>query len=208
MHIPPSTSNPRTPRRLARMSGLVAAAALVFGARACGNPESLSGTSPGETHTLPGAHAVWSDRFVSSVGLATHFSYNDLLPYGHDRAKTIASLIATGARFVRDGLSVSVNGESNDAYWRTMHELTQGGMKLVLVTYPTRKGGEATDPFPYRDQRPLDTAVARVGAANILAFEGPNEVDNNNQGWGGLATYGQYARTFQAPMYAHPKPIA
>jgi hypothetical protein len=101
-----------------------------------------------------------------------------------------------------------VNGESNDKYWGTMRALTDGGMKLVLVTYPTRLGGTEVDPYPYKDQRPLDTAVARVGAANILAFEGPNEVDNNNGNWGGLQTYGEWARTYQASMYAHAKRIA
>ena len=167
-----------------------------------------SGATARGTRTLAAVPAVWSDRFVSSVGLATHFSYDDLLPYGHDRAQTIGSLIASGARFVRDGLSVSVNGESNDKYWGTMRTLTDSGMKLVLVTYPTRLGGTEVDPYPYKDQRPLDTAVARVGAANILAFEGPNEVDNNNGAWGGPKSYGEWARTYQASMYAHAKQIA
>lgn len=205
---PLSQFNGRAPGRVALMFGLVAGIVLVAGVGARGRLGSLTGTSHQGTRTLAPVRAIWSDRFVSSVGLATHFSYDDLLPYGHDRANTIASLVATGARFVRDGLSVSVNGESNDAYWNTMQELTQRGMKLVLVTYPTRLGGDATDPFPYHDQRPLDTAIARVGAANVLAFEGPNEVDNNNQGWGGKTTYGEYARTFQASMYAHVKQIA
>ncbi|MEO6208974.1 MAG: hypothetical protein ABIQ10_02500 [Gemmatimonadaceae bacterium] len=160
------------------------------------------------TFTLPAARAIWSDRFVSSVGLATHFSYDDLLPYGHDRAATISSLLASNARFVRDGLSVSVNGESNDKYWSAMRALTDSGMKLVLVTYPTRLGGNNTDPAPYKDQRPLDTAVARVGAANILAFEGPNEVDNNSNSWGGKQLYAENARAFQKAMYAHAKQIA
>ena len=152
--------------------------------------------------------AVWSDRFVSSVGLATHFNYYDLLPYGHDRAQTVASLIASGARFVRDGLTVSVTGDSNDEYWNTMAELTHAGMKLVLVTAPTHLKGDVIDSVPYTDQRPIDTAVARVGAANILAFEGPNEVDNNNQGWGGKEAYGANAKAFQRAMYAHAKQVA
>ena len=152
--------------------------------------------------------AVWADRFVSSVGLGAHFSYTDLLPYGHDREKTVASLIASGARFLRDGLTVSVTGDSNDPYWGTMGEVTRAGMKLVLVTYPTHLRGSTTDGPPYADQRPLDTAVARVGANNILAFEGPNEVDNNNEGWGGKAVYGTNARAYQHAMYAHAKQIA
>jgi hypothetical protein len=182
--------------------GAVAARRMLF---ASGGAYTGSG---GGTRTLAAARPIWSDKFVSSVGLATHFSYDDLLPYGHDREKTIASLVATGARFVRDGLSVSVNGESNDKYWGTMRALTDSGMKLVLVTYPTRLGGTEVDPYPYKDQRPLDTAVARVGAASILAFEGPNEVDNNSDNWGGKKTYGEWARTYQASMYAHAKKLA
>jgi hypothetical protein len=152
--------------------------------------------------------AVWADRFVSSAGIGAHFSYTDLLPYGHDREKTVASLIATGVRFVRDGLTVSVGDDSNDPYWNTMGELTRAGLKLVLVTYPTHLRGGASDLPPYADQRPLDTAVARVGAANILAFEGPNEVDNNNESWGGKSLYGTNARAYQHAMYAHAKQIA
>ncbi len=205
-----TTPRPRTRARarVALTLGLLACVALLVGVLARSGGARVVDWTHQPTHTLPAARAVWSDKFVSSVGLATHFSYDDLLPYGHDRAKTIASLLASGARFVRDGLSVSVNGESNDKYWNTMGDLTQGGMKLVLVTYPTRLGGDVTDTFPYHDQRPLDTAVARVGAANILAFEGPNEVDNNNEGWGGKTAYGARARAFQAAMYAHAKQIA
>ncbi|MEP7086818.1 MAG: hypothetical protein ABI884_05745 [Gemmatimonadota bacterium] len=168
----------------------------------------MTGAAGEPTVTLPAARAIWSDRFASSVGIATHFSYDDLLPYGHDRAKTISSLLSSGVRFVRDGLSVSVNGESNDKYWGTMRALTDSGMKLVLVTYPTRLGGDAVDPPPYKDQRPLDTAVARVGAANILAFEGPNEVDNNSDAWGGKVVYGENARAFQSALFAHAKKVA
>jgi hypothetical protein len=194
--------------RTLRITLVIVLALAVIGAVAARRILFAPGTRLGATHTLTAARAVWSDKFVSSVGIATHFSYDDLLPYGHDRDKTIASLIASGARFVRDGLSVSVNGESNDKYWGTMRTLTDSGMKLVLVTYPTRLGGTEVDPYPYKDQRPLDTAVARVGAANILAFEGPNEVDNNNEAWGGKQAYGERARTYQASMYAHAKKLA
>ena len=197
----------RSPLRIALVVLLSAAVIGAVGARRF-LATRMTGRTGEPTVTLSGARALWSDRFVSSVGLATHFSYDDLLPYGHDRAKTISSLLASGARFVRDGLSVSVNGESNDKYWGTMRALTDSGMKLVLVTYPTRLGGDAVDPLPYKDQRPLDTAVARLGASSILAFEGPNEVDNNSDAWGGKALYGENARTFQKAMYTHAKEIA
>jgi hypothetical protein len=184
-------------------------ASIVVLIAACATVAIAARARPGIATTPPHpVRAVWSDRFVSSVGIATHFNYYDLLPYGHDRAKTVASLIATGARFVRDGNSVSVTGDSNDPYWNTMAELARAGMKLVLVTSPTHLRGGAIDSLPYLDQRPIDTAIARVGAANILAFEGPNEVDNNNEGWGGKVAYGANAQAFQRALYAHSKQIA
>ena len=189
----------RTSTRASIIVAIAAGAAITIAARA------RPGTPARAPHPVS---AVWSDRFVSSVGIATHFNYYDLLPYGHDRAKTIASLVALGVRVVRDGNSVSVTGDSNDPYWNTMAELTKAGIKLVLVTSPTHLRGGAIDALPYLDQRPIDSAVARVGAANILAFEGPNEVDNNNEGWGGKTAYGANARAFQRAMYAHVKQIA
>ncbi len=202
MRRPPAFS---TSRRTALIVLLIAAVPTVAIAARARVERLASNDAPAPPRAV---RAIWSDRFVSSVGIATHFHYDDLLPYGHDRAQTIASLIGSGARFVRDGLSVSVTDDSNDPYWNTMAELTRAGMRVVLVTYPTHLRDGITDSFPYHDQRPLDTAVARVGAANILAFEGPNEVDNNNDGWGGKTAYGPNARTYQRAMYAHAKQIA
>ena len=60
----------------------------------------------------------------------------------------------------------------------------------------------------YTSQNVVDTAVARIGASGLLAFEGPNEVDNNNGNWGGVPAFGANARGFQAAMYQHAKQIA
>jgi hypothetical protein len=155
-----------------------------------------------------GVAAVWSDRFVSSVGIATHFNYWDLLPYGNNVSQTIASIKNAGFRFIRDGLSVDVNRGSNDRYWGVMKTLAQQGIKLVLVTQPVYLGNNTWVRYPYSNQSNLDSAVARVGAANILAFEGPNEVDNNNGSWGGIPAFGTNAKAYQAAMYRHAKQIA
>lgn len=199
-----------SPSPVARRAALLAAVVAIAGAMVAISAAHSRTTGASDAPAAPptAVRAIWSDRFVGSVGIGTHFSYTDLLPYGHDREKTVASLIATGARFVRDGLTVSVTGDPNDPYWNTMGELTHAGMKLVLVTYPTHLRGGTTDGPPYNDQRPLDTAVTRVGASNILAFEGPNEVDNNNEGWGGKEVYGPNARAYQHAMYTHAKQIA
>jgi len=151
---------------------------------------------------------VWSDSFVNSVGIATHFNYWDLLPYGNNVNSTISSIKSAGFRFIRDGLSVDVNSGSNDRYWGVMNQLTQQGIKLVLVTQPAYLGNNTWVTYPYTNQSNLDTAVNRVGAAGILAFEGPNEVDNNNGNWGGIPAYGANTKAYQAAMYQHAKAIA
>jgi hypothetical protein len=61
---------------------------------------------------------------------------------------------------------------------------------------------------PYSNQSNLDTAITRLGASAILAFEGPNEVDNNNGNWGGIPAFGANAKAYQAAMYQHAKQIA
>jgi hypothetical protein len=164
--------------------------------------------SPTAPSTGGGVAAVWSDKFVGSVGVATHFSYYDLLPYGSNRSATINAIKAGGFRFVRDGLSVDVNQGSNDLYWGIMKTLTQSGLKLILVTQPVYLGNNTWVQSPYSNQSNIDTAVARVGASGILAFEGPNEVDNNNGFWGGIPAFGANAKAYQSAMYKRVKQIA
>jgi len=155
-----------------------------------------------------GVQAVWSDNFVNSVGVATHFTYWDLLPYGNNLNSTLASIQNGGFRFIRDGLSVDTDAGSNNRYWGTLKQITQMGIKLVLVTQPVYLGNQTWVQAPYANQSNLDTAVSRIGAAGILAFEGPNEVDNNNNFWGGIPAYGANTKAYMAAMYAHSKAIA
>jgi hypothetical protein len=150
---------------------------------------------------------VWSDKFVSSAGVATHFNYYDLLPYGSNVNQTIASIKNGGFRFVRDGLTVGVDPNANDQYFGVMKTLNQQGIKLVLVTQPGYLGNNRWVTAPYTNQSNLDTAVNRLGTSGILAWEGPNEVDINSGNWGGSA-WATNARTYQAAMYAHAKQIA
>ncbi len=151
---------------------------------------------------------MWSDNFVSSVGVATHFTYWDLLPYGDNVNQTVAAIKAAGFRFIRDGLSVDTDQGSNNRYWGVLKQVTQQGIKLVLVTQPAYLGNQTWVKAPYTNQSNLDTAVNRVGAAGILAFEGPNEVDNNNGNWGGIPAYGANTRAYMSAMYSHAKAIA
>ena len=98
--------------------------------------------------------------------------------------------------------------ESNNRYWGVLKQVTQQGIKLVLVTQPAYLGNQRWVTAPYANQSNLDTAVNRIGAAGILAFEGPNEVDNNNGNWGGIPAYGANTKAYMAAMYAHAKAIA
>ena len=152
--------------------------------------------------------AVWSDKFVSSVGVATHFTYWDLLPYGNNVNQTLTAIKAGGFRFIRDGLSVNTDQGSNNRYWGVLKQLTQQGIKLVLVTQPTYLGNNRFDSPPYNNQSNVDTAVNRIGASGILAFEGPNEVDNNNGFWGGIPAYGANTKAYMRAMYTRVKQIA
>ena len=197
----------RTPGRIALAIGLIAGAVLVGGAGASCSTESLTTTSTAhvDTATVPAVGAVWSDRFVNSVGVATHFTYWDLLPYGNNVNKTVQAIKDGGFRFIRDGLSVDTDQGSNDRYWGTLKELTQQGIKLVLVTVPTYFGNNRFDAAPYRNQSNVDTAFSRIGASGILAFEGPNEVDNNNGFWGGIPAYGANTKAYMTAMYARVK---
>jgi hypothetical protein len=203
-----SRFNERTPSRIALAFGLIAAAVLVGGAGAGCTTESLTSTARVDTSMVPAVSAVWSDRFVNSVGVATHFTYWDLLPYGNNVNKTVQAIKDGGFRFIRDGLSVNTDMGSNDRYWGTLKELTQQGIKLVLVTQPTYLGNDRFDAAPYRNQSNVDTAFSRIGASGILAFEGPNEVDNNNGNWGGIPAYGKNTRAYMAAMYKRVKQIA
>ena len=166
-------------------------------------PVSAPGTGTGAA--VP---AVWSDKFVSSVGIATHFNYWDLLPYGNNVNSTIAAIKNGGFRFIRDGLSVDTDAGSNNRYWGVMKQLTTSGVKLVLVTQPAYLGNNKWVTAPYANQSNVDTAVNRVGASGILAFEGPNEVDNNNGGWGGIPAYGANTRAYMSAMYKRVKQVA
>ena len=164
--------------------------------------------SPPGTGTGAAVAPVWSDQFVSSVGVATHFNYWDLLPYGNNVNSTISAIKAGGFRFIRDGLSVDVNAGSNNRYWGVMKQLTSAGVKLVIVTQPTYLGNNKWVTAPYANQSNIDTAVNRIGASGILAFEGPNEVDNNNGFWGGIPAYGANTRAYMSAMYKRVKQIA
>jgi len=194
----------------AASSGKSKAAAVTVTAAAPPPPPPPPGPPPPPPPPPPpgSTQAVWSDTFVGSVGIATHFNYWDLLPYGNNVNATIAAIKNGGFRFIRDGLSVDVNSGSNDRYWGVMKQLTDQGIKLVLVTQPVYLGNNRWVTSPYTNQSNLDTAVKRVGASGILAFEGPNEVDNNNSFWGGIPAYGANTKAYMAAMYKHAKAIA
>lgn len=132
-----------------------------------------------------------ADSFTRSVGVAAHFSYNDLAPYSSGRISgTVDSAISLGAGFLRDGIQIN-----NPTAWNAEKRAIAGGMKILVVTQPAK----AND---YLTQTTVDSAVKQLTPSGILAFEGPNEVDNNNGGWGGIPAYGPNVKTFQCAVYA------
>jgi len=140
---------------------------------------------------------------VGSVGVGTHFSYFDLAPYqqGARVAQTIAAVKALGVSFVRDGVPYSTDHYWSDIAYGPLQTLATAGVRTVFVVQPKASGD-------YTSQNVVDTAVARLGSSGLLAFEGPNEVDNNSGNWGGVPAFGANARGFQAAMYQRAKAIA
>lgn len=166
-----------------------------YGSKIAWSTITVTGTAPAPPPVTSSAIAP-ADSFMRSVGVGTHFSYWDLTPYsqGANQAHTVSMAKALGVTFIRDGDN-NGDGNWNNVYYGALKAIVAGGLKVVLVTQPQN----AND---YTTSRALDTAVTRLGAAGILAFEGPNEVDNNSGGWGGIPAYGGNVHTFQCAMYA------
>ena len=116
-------------------------------------------------------------------------------------AQTIASVKALGVSFVRDGVPYSTDPFWSDIAYGPLKTLASAGVRVLFVV-------QQKAPDDYTSQNVVDTAVTRLGASGLLAFEGPNEVDNNNGNWGGIPAFGANARGFQAAMYQHAKQIA
>jgi Big-like domain-containing protein len=172
-------------------------------------PAPTGSTPPAPTGSGTGVQAVRADDVAATMGIGTHFSYNDLLPYASNAAKTIQLIKDSGFRFVRDGLNVNGPPPTVDYRWTTFKSLNSAGIKMVLVTQPQYLGNNKFDTAPYTQQGNIDFAVATLGTSGILAFEGPNEVDNNYTNWGGSTTgFGAVAMQFQTALYNRVKAVA
>ena len=156
-----------------------------------------------------GFQAIRSDDVAATIGIGAHFSYTDLLPYGANQAKTIQLIKDSGFRWVRDGLNCDGPPPTiNNPFWQAFQSLVSSGIKMVFVTQPQYLGNNKFDTTPYTQQGNIDFAITTLGASGILAFEGPNEVDNNNGGWGGIPAYGPNAAQFQTSMFNRVKSLA
>jgi len=146
---------------------------------------------------------VPADSFAKSVGVGTHFSYFDLSPYspGANVTRTVGQIKALGVAFIRDGATVNTSASWMNTYWGPVKQVVANGAKVLFVTQPQVQGN-------WTSTAAIDTAVARLGAAAFLGFEGPNEVDNNNTWWGGIPAYGPNVKTFQCAAYARVKTLA
>lgn len=162
---------------------------------------TVTDTGAATTPPPPPVTLVPADSFSKSVGVDTHFSYFDLLPYspGANATRTAASAQALGVAFVRDGIPFSTDANWNNTAYAGLKAVATNGQRIVFVGQPAVE-------YQWTDTRAIDTALTRLGTSALLAFEGPNEVDNNYQWWQTDKThpvdFGKNAGTFQCAMYA------
>ncbi len=151
-----------------------------------------------------GTLAKRSDAFVDSIGTNIHM---DATPYTSlFSTSVIPAMLDTGIRTVRSGAF----GSGADAPIALTNALLDAcGSQLILVSNPGSS---------YSDMSVQDYMVSKIDPSKVFAFEGPNEVDNNNSSWGGIGTggptgggYGQNVTTFMAAMKAwrdaHANPL-
>jgi len=121
--------------------------------------------------TLGWQQALWSDSFVSSIGVNTHFSYTGSL-YDSTRAET--SLKNLGIRYIRD------DGPNSTQSGHFAH-LTAYGIHFDII-WPI----SAYVP-PVANWAPTPDAYAtQIGLSNIASYEGTNESNagcTNNASW-------------------------
>ncbi|CEK16184.1 hypothetical protein [Chthonomonas calidirosea] len=125
----------------------------------CTAPLLLLRASP--SSALRAEPAQWSEAFLESIGVCTHWTYNDT-PYGYAYDQVKRLLIDSGIRHIRDGFSERIT------------DLGQHGITTCLCVGP--EASQKPDAMKVAD------IVQRIKAINaqqpsIDAVEGPNEPD-------------------------------
>jgi hypothetical protein len=127
----------------------------------------LLGTSPllllraSSAPALSLEKAQWAEAFVESIGVCTHWTYNDT-PYGYAYERVKQLLIDSGIRHIRDGFSERIA------------ELGRLGIKTCVAVGPEASSKP--------DAQKVADIVERIKTLNAIhpcidAIEGPNESD-------------------------------
>lgn len=136
-----------------------------------------------------------AEDFVSSIGVNVHLSYFDRVYGSAFRSVIIPRLQELGVRHLRDGGTSLPNEDwMREVYgrWRELANAT--GAKYTVIVSPRRTAsGPGTN---YGDVSHIRDLRDRIGADNIVAWEGLNEHDVS-----GRAAFAQEDRTLQRALY-------
>ncbi|MEP7383057.1 MAG: hypothetical protein ABI910_15310 [Gemmatimonadota bacterium] len=136
-----------------------------------------------------------AEEFVSSIGMNVHLSYFDRVYGSAFRTIIIPRLQELGIRHLRDGGTSLPNEDwMREVYGRWRELATATGAKYTVIVSPRRTAtGPGTN---YGDVSHIRDLRDRIGADNIVAWEGINEHDVS-----GRSTFAQEDRTLQRALY-------
>ena len=151
------------------------------------SPNPAPAPQPTDIAQVPARAA---DAFVDSVGVNTHFHYDDTV-WGskYDLVKT--KLLASGIRHARDGAYTYEEASRDSFYYSRLRELGNAGIRFNLITGMNTSFGEMTN-FTL-----LDDIYAWTNGA-VVAYEGVNEPDIQN-----VSDWVTQTTTVQRNLYEH-----
>ena len=113
-----------------------------------------------------GVPAQSADSFVESIGVNTHWTYDNVYTHGYDVLKT--KLGESGIRYVRDGANWATYNRANDLYYSL-------GIRTNMLT-GKRAGWYPAPLDPSQIDAELEEIRAHALAATV-SLESPNEYD-------------------------------
>ncbi|MEO6445114.1 MAG: hypothetical protein ABIP66_08165 [Gemmatimonadaceae bacterium] len=136
-----------------------------------------------------------AEEFVASIGVNIHLSYFDRVYGSEFRTIIIPRLQELGIRHLRDGGTSLPNEDwMREVYGRWRELATATGAKYTVIVSPRRTAtGPGTN---YGDVSHIRDLRDRIGADNIVAWEGLNEHDISGRG-----AFAQEGRTLQRALY-------
>ncbi len=137
-----------------------------------------------------------AEDFVSSIGVNIHLSYFDRVYGSEFRTFIIPRLQELGIRHLRDGGTSLPNEDwMREVYGRWRELASATGAKYTIIVSPRRTdSGPGTN---YGDVSHVRDLRDRIGAENIVAWEGLNEHDLS-----GRSNFGEEAATLQRALYS------